>query len=512
MIKKNKLGLAFAITAALGLGSAIQTVQAANIATSGIGEIVYFPYYSTTAGKVSFVRLTNNSFETIAVKLKVREGTFSQDARDFHIFLSPRDVWTASISEVNGEVRLSTTDTSCTVPSKDRGWQDDGNGAFSIDIPAVGNTASREGYVVAQVMGSSDGRLPTQGSLFDAVSLMQHNGNAAPVDCHAVSAAFDLNASLALRDAPGFISLRSQFTEPTNSLSGAAAVVNTVTGTLTDMPVTAVANVINRNADGTQDLNNYVEVGANDLALQTDTTSNDVIGFVADDRPDERDAAPSIATIYDDVNFTATTLNLVGTSSVNNTVTAALMQASLSNYIDTTGGNSWVVTFPTKRLHLAALCSSPFPADCAPDITSIQHTIRDQGALTYVTNEEESEFTTPNDDQICFSGPDFAASCSTTSVNTISLPTEMNVISMGSGNALSSGLLTTISDGFLGNIGLGWMQMRFTDAVSISATDLNTAAPTSLFGLPAIGFAYTEYNSGGITMTQEHTYTSPLRP
>lgn len=489
-MRNNKL-LGLAVAAALSIGVASQSAQAANIATDGIGEIAYIPYYTTTGGKVTYVRLVNHSFNTLAVKLKVREGTNSRDARDFHIFLSPRDVWVGSVSEDTNGPKISTFDTSCTVPSKDRGWNDEGNGLYSVGIPAIGSTGSTEGYIVAQVMGASDGRLPTQGSGFDAVSLMQHNNQATPADCHGVSATFDLNSNLTLRDPLGLLSLKSQFTAPTNSLSAAAAIINPANSTLTDIPVTVLANVINRT--GFED------------ADEGDIASNDTITAVASDRPDETDTDPTIAGIYNSSDFTTTSLDfgdgLLATS-------AALMQASVNNYIDSTGGNSWIITFPTKKFHDSGVCSAPFPSDCRPDITSIQHTVRDQGALSYVTNEEESEFTTPNSDQICFSGPDFAENCSTTTTNSISLPTEVNIVTMGSGNALNSGLTTNISTEFLGGITLGWMQMRFTDARSI------TAGTTTLHGLPVIGFSYTEYPIGGVTgtMTQNHTYTTPLLP
>ena len=510
MTKKKILGLA--VAAALSVGVVAQSAQAANIAPSGVGEIVYVPYFSTKDGKESYVRLVNNGFDTLIVKFKVREGTESVDARDFHVFLSPRDVWTAKIStDANGGVRLSTFDTSCTVPDKVRGWQDDGNGGWSINIPAVGNTGSSEGYIVAQVMGTSES---TVFSPFDndddVASLAKHitktdaNGNSfvSPRDYFALSTPFELNTTdLSLKNPDILNGLRAQFTEPTNALSAAAAIVNPVNATLTDLPVTALANVFNpgpTGVDGTSDYND--PIGHSDFP-------NDNIQSVAGAFPDV-DGAQDVATIFDDDAATLTALAATGIP-----VSAALMHSSVMNNLDTTGSNSWVITFPTKKNHLSSPCSAPFPADCTPDITSIQHTVHDKGEVSYVTNEEESEFTTPDTNQICFSGPDLAQQCPLDSnPNSISLPTEVNVISMGdNGNPLRSDLETNISSAFLGNIVYGWMQMRFTDAVSITGTEVNSGASTSLYGLPVIGFAYTEYNIGGITtMSQAHTYTSPL--
>lgn len=511
MMKKTKLGLA--VTAALSLGFMAQTAQAVNIANNGIGEVAYVPYFSTKDGKQTYVRFVNNGFDTLAVKLKVREGTNSVDARDFHIFLSPRDVWTGKIYQEGDTVRVQTTDTSCTVPSKGRGgWRNDGAAGWSINVPAVGATGSTEGYVVAQVMGTSKS---TDFNPFDdnadVASLVKHAASAAnggdanqPRDCAAVSAAFDLKTTdNSLNNVTAFNSVRSQFTEPSNALSGSAAIVNPNNSTLTDLPLTVLANATNPGATGVDGTTGYAEAGPTDFP-------NDTIQVVAAAQPDETTAvSPAIATIFDD--FAGDSIDLGSLNTL--PASAALMRSSVANNIDTTVGNSWVITFPTKKHHQGTPCSAPFPADCQPDITTIQHSVRDKGAVSYVTNEEESEFAPVAANQICFSGPDFASNCPLDAdPNKISLPHEVNVVTMGAGNALNSALNTAIPNDSLRNIVFGWAQLRFTDAVPVSGTDLLTNNATTLNGLPVIGFGYTEYRVGSLlgTMSQAHTYTSPL--
>ncbi len=508
MTKKNKLGLA--VAAALSIGAMTQSVQAANIAANGIGEVAYVPYYTAGPGKTTYVRLTNNSFDTIAVKLKFREGVESQDMLDFHLFLSPRDVWVGQIGTVDGQVVVTTADTSCTVPSKGAGfglWAHNGGTSYSAAVPnLLSGAAPTEGYIVAQVMGASDGRLPTQGSLFDAVSYMQHNGQPAPSSCDGVSGAFELveGSPDQFRDLPGLQSLKSQFTSATNSLSVAAAFVNASNATLVDMPVTVIANAMGARrllGDGYAD----------DLARGVDIVSNDTIGNAGDDKPDARDAKPAVATIFDDGSALAGSY-LAGAYGTD-AISLALMKSSVSNYIDVTGSNSWVVTFPTKKFHKAGPnCAAPFPAGCEPTITAIQHSVHPAGVASYVTNEEESEASTPpTGHQICFSGPRFAECQAAQVINpgAVSLPHEVNVVAMGSGNALASALVTTIDVDKLGGlVGSGWMQMRFTNAPALQGA----AGDPALYGLPVIGFGYTEYPLAGLTgvMTQEHVYTSPL--
>lgn len=510
MTRKNKIGLA--VAAALSIGAVAQSTQAANLAPSGVGELLYIPYYSTKDGKQSYIRIVNNGFDTLAVKLKIREGTDSADARDFHIFLSPRDIWSGRVfTDSTGGVRLHTNDTSCTVPDKARGWatgtpSDPAGSGWSINVPAVGNTASTEGYIVAQVMGAS--KLNPFDNDVDVASLVKHidrpDGFIGPRDCFSVSAAFDLTTTdLTIKNPAAYDSVRSQFTEPTNALSGAAAIVNPVNSTLTDLPVTVVANVYNPGPTGVDDTTGTAEAGPNDFP-------NDTIFVVASDFPDERTATP-VATIFDDNSASAVTL---GNLTTDVPVSAALMHSSVMNNLDTTGANSWVVTFPTKRLHLAVPCTAPFPATCVPEVTPLQHTVLNQGPISYVTNEEESAFATPEANQICFSGPDFLENCQQTVNGIIPLPTEVNVVTFNGGNPLNSELTSDVSGDFLGDIVFGWMQMRYSNAVPLTGTNVVSGAATNLFGLPVIGFAYTQYNINGITttMSQAHTFSSPLTP
>ena len=454
----------------------------------------------------------NNGFDTLIVKLKVRDGVQSVDARDFYIFLSPRDIWTGKVYNDGNGLRLFTTDTSCTVPSKRsvtgaEQWNLDKDGAgngvgWSIDIPQVDGRLASEGYIVAQVAGTSETAVYNPFDLeWDTNSMVKHSGNN-PRNCPEVSTAFDFikGSNLQLANPEKFDILRSQFTEPTNALSAAAAIVNPLNATLTDLPVTVVANVYNPGPLGIDNTSDYAE--PNRAAKP-----NDTIDIVAGDFPDELDVAPATATIFNDGTAVATTLALPIAEQV---VSAALMHSSVMNNLDTTGATSWVVTFPTKKHHFGSPCSAPFPADCSPDITSLQHVVRDSGAISYVTNEEESEFINPTLNEFCFSGVDlFDPNRCPIKPNdgSLSLPHEVNVVTFKGGNPLKSALATDVSASYLGDIVYGWMQMRFTDAVTISD------GITTLYGLPVIGFGYTEYALGGVaTMSQAHTYSSPMTP
>lgn len=524
MTKKKILGLA--VAAALSLTAVTQTAQAVNIANDGVGELAYIPYYSTKDGRSTYVRLINNGFDTLIVKLKIREGVASQDLRDFYIFLSPRDVWTGNIStNAGGNIRIHTYDTSCTAPSKvdtsgNHIWTAAAEGGWEINIPAGDVGAADEGYIVAHVAGTSET------SVFDPFdetpdtnTMVKHVGND-PRNCAENNTAFEFIEGTRQLNAPDkFDILRSQFTEPTNALSAQAAFINPTKATLTPIPVTILANVYNPGINGADGTSGYEESSRSDRP-------NDVIDIVSLDSPNEKTVSPSSATIFDDATATATQFDLnTGASSL----TAALMHSSVMNNIDTTGGSSWIVTFPTKKHQTGntAPCSDPFVdiggSSCGVIIGDIsetsandtlQHTVHDKGNISYITNEEESEFATArvNGVQNCFSGSDVtdknSSACPIDGVatpTTITLPNEVNVITFKGGNPLSSALTTDIPAQYLGNIVYGWMQMRFME----SKLDTDTS---TLYGAPAIGFGYTEYSASGIsTMGQKHSYTSPTR-
>lgn len=135
-MKKNVLTLS--ITAALvGLGFAggAQAIGLANngptpippglatnlvTAADGVGHFLYVPYYNTQGANNTMISIVNtDTVNGKAVKVRFRGAANSDDVFDFQVFLSPADVWTASVyKDVNGLAHMRTTDLSCTKPDK----------------------------------------------------------------------------------------------------------------------------------------------------------------------------------------------------------------------------------------------------------------------------------------------------------------------------------------------------------------------------------------------------------
>jgi hypothetical protein len=136
-----------------GPGNAPYSVTISNASTSaglltfnrtGVGHILYVPYFSTQEGNVTAVNVVNtDTVNGKVLKVRFRGASNSDDVYDFQVFLSPGDVWTAGISQgSDGRSRLDTADKSCTLPASV-------NGAFiaSRTPSAGGNAETREGYI-----------------------------------------------------------------------------------------------------------------------------------------------------------------------------------------------------------------------------------------------------------------------------------------------------------------------------------------------------------------------------
>lgn len=127
-MKKNVLTLSIA-AALVGLTGGVHAMNAqlggATAATSlalngdGIGHALVVPYFTTQDSNSTKINLVNtDQTNGKAVKVRFRGAANSDDIFDFQVFLSPGDVWTASVAKnANGLSQLTTGDASCTKPA-----------------------------------------------------------------------------------------------------------------------------------------------------------------------------------------------------------------------------------------------------------------------------------------------------------------------------------------------------------------------------------------------------------
>jgi len=82
---------------------------------AGTGNVMLFPYYTTDSGNETYINVVNTTNETKAYKVRFREAKGSEDSLDFHLYLSPKDVWAAAMTQdASGTPTVVTADSSCT--------------------------------------------------------------------------------------------------------------------------------------------------------------------------------------------------------------------------------------------------------------------------------------------------------------------------------------------------------------------------------------------------------------
>ena len=92
------------------------SAHAVNSAADDAGEALIYPYYNVNQGNQTFIGVVNTTNHAKVLKVRFREAVESEDVFDFQLWLSAHDHWTAVLNQINGQVRVSTADLSCTVP------------------------------------------------------------------------------------------------------------------------------------------------------------------------------------------------------------------------------------------------------------------------------------------------------------------------------------------------------------------------------------------------------------
>jgi hypothetical protein len=85
-------------------------------AGNGVGDVLIFPVYAVGGTLKTNLRVVNTSSEySVVAKVVFRESNSSCETRDFFIYLSPNDEWTADVVDVNGTTTIVSNDDSSPV-------------------------------------------------------------------------------------------------------------------------------------------------------------------------------------------------------------------------------------------------------------------------------------------------------------------------------------------------------------------------------------------------------------
>ncbi len=453
MFKKKSLYTALAGLSALG---AVGTAQAVNLNPDGLGQVLIYPYYTVRADKVgnvynSLLSVVNSTASAKAVKVRFIEGKNSREVLDFNLYLSAKDVWTASITPdvtINpgpGDVgaRMSTSDKSCTLPPIPSVGVPFRNTFYTGDGAGSGLDRTTEGYVEIIEMA-------TYADDSDTHDNVTHVGGVPP-GCAKQTDTLGANEAL----------------PPTGGLFGGITLINVDAGT--DYTADAVA------------LDNFSLI-----PQYTGTTL---------DTPNLTQATPPISIVVANGNVYQSTWD----PSTADPVSALLMHDQIMNeYVldrATLSGTDWVITMPTKRYYVANGTGEPS--------TLFQRNFnKTSGACDdvdlFIYDREEQTTSTPLD----FSPPPVQG--------TTCLPWEANVLTFSDSNVLGSANSVNVD---VGSIGFenGWLNLGFepgtvTPPVHQLINTNTTIAPlggapsgattVTYSGLPVIGFAVQSFFNG----------------
>lgn len=173
-----------------------QITGEAYVNPDGLGQVLVFPYYTVRNGFKSFFNITNTSNETLALRVRFREGHNTRDALTFTLVLSAYDAWAAWIEDAPSGPVVKTTDNSCTMYIGMTGVKLS-NVAYT-DIYRVfedqGDNSierTREGYAEVITMGKAE-KDTKEGQLM--IYSAQHDNEGMPEDCLEVRNAFSAKA------------------------------------------------------------------------------------------------------------------------------------------------------------------------------------------------------------------------------------------------------------------------------------------------------------------------------
>ena len=499
----KKSSLTTAVVAGIaGVAGLVSVSNAMNINPDGLGQVLIYPYYTVNGGNVTLISVVNTTDQVKAVKVRFLEGRNSQEVLDFNLYLSPFDVWTGSIAGPSesadglgiaedpadaiaaGPAVLTTTDKSCTVPGIPEGGVPFVNYQYALNNPDDGVPSdlsrTREGHIEMIEMGE----VVNDGS-FTPKTWATHPSSGTP-RCDLLQAAWDVGGAWG-----GSAGDRGRAVNtPLGGLFGGAEIVDVPNGTNISYNADAIEGFY-VDLDGVMDADLHYNP-ENILPNFSDGRSaNNGDAFAA-----VSDAGTIVAFDFDAVDYLTPGLHAVSALFMHNEI--------YNEYVTSAGfASEWVVTFPTKGLHLinGASIAGWGNDEREPFISSYRIIDTDPGSneellalgaceyigLSYWDREER----TPVGGGTNFSprppGASGPALCWEAQVITFS---QTNIGDVYTGGTQSSVLGSYFARNIAVNYTEGWAQLVLGTS-NCGATQVNRMVDSNdaeLFGLPVTGF------------------------
>ena len=137
----------------------------------GRGDLLLFPFFYTDSSVKTKIRVVNvNSDWGIVAKVVLRSSKCSEELRDFLIYLSPNDVWTAEILLENGKVVLKSTDDSVVVPANHKVASESNPFVVTLRKPANPDDVNNFGYLEVMALAKVNWNWSDGSKTFQAIA------------------------------------------------------------------------------------------------------------------------------------------------------------------------------------------------------------------------------------------------------------------------------------------------------------------------------------------------------
>lgn len=436
--------LAKAIALATVLGASA-SAHAINVNQDGLGEVLLYSLYTAEEGNITNVSVTNTTGEAKAVKVRFVEGQNSHEVLDFNLYLSAYDQWSGAVTLTENGAKLITADKSCTAPAIPAGGVEFRNGAYKNDGGEQSLARTRVGHLEVIEMGVLDTALAA------LVTADHTTPGSAPADCAGLRAQFSTGVwkTGALGLNTGFKDAATVKAENLNGgLFGSATILNIENSTQISYDAVAIDNFLDDDLDGPQP--SHTNTGS--LTPSLKDGNNSFANFKNGSELEFADSAQAIS--------------------------ALLMKESISNeyVLDEARGSetNWVITFPTKRLHVDAASASGIEPFVNP---------WEDGKSCH-----EVDLANWDNEEYAGAPADLDFSPAPPGV-TSSLCYETNILTFNDAKVLGGEFVSYNVNLQQPAFRFGWMNMGFSaDGTTAYSLDDVTGSETVL-GLPAIGFS-----------------------
>lgn len=116
IVRRDLIARGLAVLVALASLVFTAPSLAVRVSTTGTGQVLLFPYYTTQNGNTSLISLVNTTRQGKAVRVNFRETRGGYVVAQLNVYLSAGDVWTAAVVGSSGGTRLVSNDVTCTTP------------------------------------------------------------------------------------------------------------------------------------------------------------------------------------------------------------------------------------------------------------------------------------------------------------------------------------------------------------------------------------------------------------